>query len=225
MMVVEHLLPIHYIRNVWEISPGLLSGLAFFIDGPLAMFGNAAWLHASILRYLDNVNAWLKERSHQPLLLVGLQKTGQIVDHMRLINRYVPTARLLLIDDDYRYKYIMGGRDAAANGFGSETYYGQDFIYKTASGRYFAICLPYPFREKFAPGFDFIRAKTEVNRYTELGRALALVKHFECDLYENAVIPVALAHRYTAISLVPGGRVLDLMTKLALEKSIQGGGT
>lgn len=223
MMVVEHLLPIHYIRNVWGISPGLLSGLAFFVDGPLAVFGNAAWLHASVLRYLDNLNTWLKERGHKPLLMVGLQKTGQLVDHMRLVNRYVPSDRILLIDDDYRYKYVMGGQDASANGFGSETYYGQDFLYKTPSGRYFAIGLPYPFRDKAAPGHNFIHAKTELQRYTELPRALALVKHFECDLYENALIPIALAHRYTAISLVPGGRVLDLLTKLALEKAALAG--
>lgn len=223
MMVVEHLLPIHYIRNVWEISRALLGGLAFFVDGPLAVFGNAAWLHASILRYLDGVNAWLKKKHHQPLLMLGLQKTGQLVDHMRLISRYVQPNRLLLIDDDYRYKYVMGGRDAAANGFGSETYYGQDFIFKTPSGRSFVICLPYPFRDKFAPDLAFIKARTEIDRYTELARALAVIKHFECDLYENAVIPIALAHRYTAISLVPGGRVLDLMTKLALVQGAQGG--
>src|SRR5262249_40308423 len=28
MTVVEHLLPVHYIRNVWDISPKLLGGLA-----------------------------------------------------------------------------------------------------------------------------------------------------------------------------------------------------
>lgn len=217
MMIVEHLLPTHYIRNLWELSPRLLAGLAFFIDGPLAIFGNAAWLHASVLRYLDEVNRWLKQRSHETVLMLGLQKTGQLVDHMRLVNRYVLPDRMLLIDDDYRYRYVMGGRDAAANGFGSETYYGQDFIYKTRSGRYFVVCLPYPFREKFAPGLDFINAKTELKRYVDLARTLALVRHFECDLYENSVIPIALAHRYNAISLVPGGRVLDLLTKLALE--------
>jgi hypothetical protein len=47
--------------------------------------------------------------------------------------------------------------------------------------------------------------------------ALALIKHFELDLYENSVVPIALAHRYMAISLKPGGRVLDLLTRKALQ--------
>ncbi len=46
MQVVEHLLPIHYIRYLVENSLISLGSLAFFIDRPLAIFGTAAWLHA-----------------------------------------------------------------------------------------------------------------------------------------------------------------------------------
>jgi hypothetical protein len=66
-------------------------------------------------------------------------------------------------------------------------------------------------------GLDFASVKTEMERYTDLTKALALINHFETDLYENAVVPIALAHRYTAISLSPGGRVLDLLTRKAMD--------
>lgn len=91
--------------------------------------------------------------------------------------------------------------------------------YKTPSGRDFVFALPYPFPSKNPPGVDFVQAKTEMGRYPELARALALISHFESDLYQNAIVPIALAHRYTAISLVPGGRVLDLLTRSALPMS------
>jgi hypothetical protein len=105
-------------------------------------------------------------------------------------------------------------------GFGNETYYGQDFIYKTPSGRTFVFALPYPFGSKENSSLVFHQAKTETWRYTDLSRAIALINHFECDLYENAVIPIALANRYTAISLVPGGRVLDLLTREILDRKL-----
>ena len=38
------------------------------------------------------------------------------------------------------------------------------------------------------------------------------------DTNRNATVPVVLAHHYTAISLVPGGRVLDILTRKALKK-------
>jgi len=147
---------------------------------------------------------------------MGLQKTGQVSDHVQLIDRYIEPDRIFPITDEYRYKYIFAGREAAGNGFGYETYYGQDFIYKTKSGRTFILGLPYPFATKLPAGIDFIQAKVDVRRYKELPRALALINHFETDLYENAVVPIALANKYTAISLVPGGRVLDILTRKGL---------
>jgi NurA domain len=216
MMLLEHMLPVHYCRYLLKVAPQLLSETAFFIDGPLALFGTAAWLHASVLSYLAYVNKRLVEMGLKPTLVIGLQKTGQAVDHAMMISKFVPNDRLLAIDDDYRYQYILAGREASANGFGGETYYGQDFIYRTPTGRTFVFGLPYPFATK-AEVKNFTDEKVKFAHYTELSRALALIKHFETDLYQNAVIPIALAHRYTAISLMPGGRVLDVMTKAALD--------
>ena len=107
-------------------------------------------------------------------------------------------------------------REPATQGFGYEIYYGQDFIYKTPSGRTFVCALPYPFATKRPPGIDFIQAKADIANYPDLPRALALIQHFESDLYANAVVPIALAHKYTAISLVPGGQALDILTRKAL---------
>ncbi len=219
MQVVEHLLPIHYVRYLVENSLISLGSLAFFIDRPLAIFGTAAWLHASIMNYLAEVNQRLSNIGKPRLLMIGLQKTGQVVDHVNLIERYVQRNRIFAINDDYRYQYICG-RDPVEKGFGVETYYGQDFIYKTPSGRTFVFALPYPFASKESSSLVFHQAKTETWRYTDLSRAIALINHFECDLYENAVIPIALANRYTAISLVPGGQVLDLLTREILDRKL-----
>lgn len=216
MLQVEHMLPIHYARFLMAQSPASLSSTVFFLDGPLAVFGNGAWLHSSIMRFLDNLKIQLAQLGHEAVLLIGLQKTGQVVDHIRLIDRFLSPNRIYAIEDEYRYKYILAGRDPSSNGFGSETYYGQDFVYKTLSGRVFVFGIPYPFGTKQISGLDFTKAKTELGRYAALAKTLALINHFETDLYQNAVVPIALAHRYTAISLSPGGRVLDLMTRKAM---------
>ncbi len=216
MMMVEHMLPIHYIRYLLENDLECLSKVSFFIDGPLAIFGNCAWLHGPIMSYIDRANYELTNMGLPPLLIIGLQKTGQVVDHVTLINRFVENNRLFCIDDDYRYNFILTGRDPAGNGFGSETYYGQDYIYKTPSGRFFVFALPYPFPSKKIERVEFHQAKLDSERYPRLEQALRLIQHFECDLYDNSVIPVALAHKHTAISLVPGGQVLDLLTRRGL---------
>lgn len=139
------------------------------------------------------------------------------MDHMTLVERFVANDRLFAIDDEYRYQYILAGREAAHNGFGYETYYGQDFIYKTPTGRVFVFGLPYPYTSKDEPGIDFLIEKVRFENYPQLPTALALLNLLESDLYRNAVVPIALAHRYTAISLQPGGKVLDLLTRKALK--------
>lgn len=216
MTVIEHLLPIHYIRFVADRALFALTRIAFFIDGPLAVYGPSAWLHLSMMIYLDEINSKLVRQHQLPLLMIGLQKTGQVVDHVNLIDRYIPNDRLFCIDDEYRYKFILANRDPAANGFGFETYYGQDFILKTRSGRTFVFALPYPYPTKNLTGLDFVKEKVDWRHYPTLPVAVRLIEHLESDLYRNAVVPVALAHRYTAISLQPGGRVLDLLTKRVL---------
>ncbi|OXB91855.1 DNA double-strand break repair nuclease NurA [Parageobacillus galactosidasius] len=218
MLLVEHLIPMSYIRYLADKSLESLVNLAFFIDGPLAIFGPSAWIHSPIMKFIYTVNQKLKEKHNSKLLIIGLQKSGQVVDHAHLISKYLPENKIFSIDDDYRYKYILASRDSANNGFGYETYYGQDFIYKTATGRTFVFSLPYPFESKSLSGVDFKKEKVEIKNYEELSRAVTLISHFESDLYKNAVVPIALAHKYTAISLAPGGQVLDLLTRSNLIK-------
>ena len=133
-----------------------------------------------------------------------------------MIDSYIPNNRILAIEDDYRYKFILSGRDPSGQGFGFETYYGQDFIYKTPNGRTFVFALPYPYPSKEIPGLNFVQEKVKFENYPQLSQALKLITYLESDLYENAVVPIALAHRFTAISFRPGGRVLDLLTRASL---------
>jgi hypothetical protein len=212
MSYVEHLLPIHYLRFIADEAPSQLSRMAVFVDGPLAVFGHAAWLHQSIMRFLHRMREQQQTRGYEMPVVMGLQKTGYVVEYMQLLERHIPRNRLFSISDDFRYEYL--GIERSGNGFGSETYYGQDFAFKTPSGKLFVISLPYPFSSKSNTA-EFSERKTEIDRYTELTRALNLICEVETDLYRDALVPIALAHRHTAISLRPGGHVLDVMGRTA----------
>jgi hypothetical protein len=222
MNVIEHIIPVHYIRIVREYNKesyaNILSNLAFFIDGPLAIFGNAAWIHASILRYINKINSDIKKYGKDSVLFIGIQKTGHVVEYSNLIDKYIDNNKIFSITDEYRYKYITPNNEPSSNGFGNETYYGQDFILKTESGRLFVFALPYTFSSKASHNIiNFSIEKTKYQNYGNLAKAIKLIKDFECDLYENAIVPVALAHKYTAISLEPGSKVLDLLSQSAIK--------
>jgi hypothetical protein len=218
MNAVEHLMLAGFILQVFEAQPQALSDIAFVLDGPLGIFGEPAKLSQRLQALIFKVNERLVQMGLQPMLVLGLQKTGGVMDHALLLERFLPDGVIRVIDDDYRNKYITGGASPAAN-FGNETYYGQDFLFKTERGRIFNFAIPYPFGDKTfgGGGRAFANAKVELDRYGLLiERACDLVRHFEMDLYDNALVPVALAHRHASISLVPGGKVLDLLVRSGL---------
>ncbi len=221
MNAVEHLLLAAFILELLRGNPAALGKIAFVVDGPLALFGEPAKLHAKLMILLHSANCRLGELGLEPLLVMGLQKTGGVMDHAKLLERFLPNGVMRIIDDKYRHTYITGSATPSAN-FGSETYYGQDFLFKTERGRIFNFALPYPFatKEADADGRKFADMKCEVDRYGSLlERACDLIRHFELDLYDNAIVPVALAHRHASISLVPGGKVLDILARDGLARS------
>lgn len=220
MNAVEHLMLAALIRQVFDADPRALAKMSFVMDGPLAIFGQPAKLHACIQELIFNANEKLKFLGLEPLLVVGLQKTGEVIDHANLLDHFLPPGVLRVLDDEYRYKYIKGS-DSPADNFGDETYYGQDFLFKTERGRIFNFALPYPYQKKAVGGSKkaFALAKVDVDKYGSLvQRACDFIRHFELDLYESAIVPVALAHRHASISIVPGGKVLDILTKTGLER-------
>ena len=216
MNYVEHLSLVQHIQYLNQRSPEALSNLCFFVDGPLACFGNAAWLHAQIMRAIYDAQENLRAKRLPEFLIIGLQKSGQVVEHARSLERLLPAGKYAAISDEYRGNYIAQRPEGWEKTFGHETYYGQDFIFRTDTGQIFVFALPYPMRSKEPIG-EFRETKANSDMYTCLRTALHLIRHFELDLYQNAVIPIALAHRHASISLVPGGRVLDLLTATAIK--------
>lgn len=213
MNAVEHLLIATFVRVLAHHQPQVLTDMAFILDGPLAIFGQPASVSFSLVSFYHRVTTELQRKGLKPPLIVGLQKDGQVMEHARSIARFLPHNSFRVVDDDYRNEFIS---PVSNNNFGSETYFGQDFIFKTEKGGVFTIGLPYPTSQKSAT-LEFARFKADIRNYRDsLARAFDVIRHFELDLYENAVIPVALAHRHASISITPGGKVLDLVTRSGL---------
>jgi hypothetical protein len=190
-----------------------LSDLCFFVDGPLAFFGQPAWLHRPVMKLISHANQQLKKIGRSPFLMIGLQKQGTLADHARMISRHLPRESYRFVDDVYRSRYIS---PVPSDGFGLETYFGQDIIYHTPKGNVFVLGVPYPFADKSRA--DFKTAKSDVSNYPEIYKVFQMVKIFESDLYEGSLVPIIIAHRNASISRMPGGKVLDVAARVGFGK-------
>lgn len=224
MNVTEHLSFVAFMEFL-RTHAGIeaLRNLAVLVDGPLAIMGNAARLHRRLMAYLFDLNATLVSAGHPELVVIGLQKTGMLVEHLESIARFLDLGTIRVVDDEYRDRHIAPVTALPGNtyGHGKDTHYGQDFLFKTSKAGQFIFALPYPFRSKAGAekdfGKEFKMLKGEIDRYGQrLWRACALIERLETSVYPNALIPISLAHQYTAISVVPGGKVLRILSERAL---------
>lgn len=236
MNVVEMVFLTHLILYLVENNPEVLSRTCFVVDGPLAMFGEAAWMHGGMLRLYHWAQERLRSLGLPPFLLFGIQKGGQLSDHGNMLRPHMldrgqgrQEELILAVSDEYRNEFIREREDSGGN-FGDETYWGQDFLFRASNGDMFVIGVPYPTPTKRVPDLSghkseeayFRELKAQLDRYLDLGDVLNVVRLLRSDLYESSIVPILAAHQDASISLVRGGRVLDPLTHLSFARGRAG---
>jgi hypothetical protein len=190
---VEQLILVHLIRTVLRTKPALLGEILFIKDGPLAFFGQTANMHQP----MRALATFLFKR--HDLHLAGLEKSGAFVEHADEVAGLLADGSVLVLDDDYIYRYVLPGRGVPANPYGSSTYYSGKLIFKTRTGQVHVVTVP----------------TTESNPHpTEkdlrnLWAVLTNVEKLRCDMYDNALIPVALVNKLVSLANHPSTRILQ----------------
>lgn len=216
MLVLEHLFLIHHLEVMAASQPALLAQSVWFMDGPLALFGPASWLHAPIQVRLHEISKQLRTAGRGSLNIVGVEKTGRLVKHARFLRHHMPRGSVFPVNDEYRYQNVVLSRAPNKSGFGSQTHYGQDFVYHSAKGPEFVFSLPYPAPRKTSPVFD--QEKIQIEQYGQLPRVTALLERLSSNRFPSTIVPTLLAHQVTAISRQPGSDVLQLFSKSLIRK-------
>jgi hypothetical protein len=132
---------------------------------------------------------------------MGLEKSGAFAEHGEAIKDHIPEGGLMILDDEYIEQYIT----FRGSPHGVDTYYGRHFFYRSLTGALFTMTVP-PLAEVGLSPHDQFRSED----YPTLRASCEVLDHIGTRLYENATIPVALAHEYAAYPLEAAGQVLKL---------------
>ena len=194
LTALEQLVLVHLIKSICAMKPALLSEVLFVKDGPLAFFGTTAPLH----RPMRELMTYLGGLGHRPPIhLVGLEKSGPFVEHAIAIEDKLEPGDLLVLTNDYIYRYVQPG-DPKSQSFGRNTYYGAKVIFKgTASDTYVATI----------PTGDHLDRPTLSDLFN--GAAiLRVLSRLRCSMYDNSLLPIALANRLVSLADVPSAEIL-----------------
>jgi hypothetical protein len=200
MTTIEQLILVHAIRLILRTKPSLLNELLFIKDGPLAFFGVTARMHEP-MRNLINFLA-----QHHNIYMAGLEKSGAFVEHAHEIKKRLPNGSTLILDDEYIYKYIIPGTADENNVYGRTTYYGSKAIFKTPVGAIHVVNVP----------TLTMTSKPTAKDLLNLPAILRNVEKLRCDMYDDALLPVALVNKLVSLSNHPSSKILQQFAKGAL---------
>ena len=220
MQVLERVMVIHVLRFLEQKQClDLLCNMGFVIDGPLAVFGQPAWLSAAIWHELSRINKIAKPYTDgQDLLMIGVEKSGSFVDHFERIDQDTdgvsgayPSQRASLLTDEYIKKHIIFSDSSKP--YGANTYFGRKFFYKTASGARLVASLP------FLDNSHRDMTRAEPDQYPRLADALGLLDQLVSSRYPNSLSPLISAHAEAAIPLNLGSSVLEELVEKSIRRS------
>jgi hypothetical protein len=218
MQVWERILLVHLLRCL-ERRGWLhrLPKLAFFVDGPLAIFGHPAWLSAAISTELKRLNGLVRAQSGHDLLIVGIEKSGTFVAHFDDIDTtetpgtelFAPRSFFMLSDHYIKSRIIFS---SSPKRYGEDTYFGRKVFYKTTSGARVVANIPFLSDEQ-----DTLADNPAL--YPQLGTTLALLDKLVSSRYPNALAPIVSAHAQAAIPLHLGAKVLQQLARALVQEA------
>jgi len=214
---VRHVLEILSLVNILryfedESRLHFLRDCAFVLDGPLAVFGQPAWIAPYVRNEIARISIKLRERYNCDLLVLGIEKSGQYVAHFDLIDwndKSGPRAKyengsVLIPSAKYINRNIVR-RPEDAKPSGADTYFGRKVFYKTNTGSHTTLNLAMVNSE----GRDF--QNVSLQAFPRLGDALNILDHLSTYLYHDGFVPLIRAQAHAAIPLKTGAEILSAL--------------
>ncbi len=202
--LVEQIILIHLIRLILKTKPSLLSEILFIKDGPLAFFGQTA----NMQRPMRKLANYLLE--NKDLFLAGLEKSGVFVEHADEISGRLRPGEILLLDNEYIYKYIIPGKADPDKPYARTSYYGGKLIYKSKDERIYVVTIPVN-NEKV------VLSPTKQD-FKNIDIILHNIEKLKCDMYDSSLIPVALVNKLVSLADHPSSVILEKFAKTSINK-------
>lgn len=200
--VTESFFTIHTIKSLMEIQHGLVDRFLFVKDGPLSFGGETANMHKPMQVLLTYLN------QNNKINLVGVETSGAFVDHARQIKDKLNPGQVFLLNNEHIYTYIQVGNHKEQQ-YGSTSYYSGKFIYKSFDERVYVLTLP-------VENHNTYYNQPELTDLKNIQEILMNIDKLRCDIYENALIPVAVANKLISLTNHPSSNILERFAKKSM---------
>jgi len=200
LSAIENLLLVHIMRVIINEKPGFLNEFLLVKDGPLSFVGQTANMYKPMRAFLNYVSI------NNNLNLIGVEKSGAFVDHAKEISHKLNPGQVLLLSNEHIYKYILPVSGSME--YAKTSYYGGKIIYKSMEEKLYVLTLPVETYNYYA--------QPELRDLKNIEEILLNIDLLKCDIYQDAIIPIALVNKLISLSNYPSSDILKTFTKVKI---------
>jgi len=199
---IEQIILAHLIRLILKTKPSLMNEILFIKDGPLAFFGQTANMYKP-MRKLSN---YLLDKHN--LHLAGLEKSGAFVEHADEISKRLEPGTILLLNNEYIYKYIIPGKADPEKPYARTSYYGGKFIFKSGDDKTYVVTIPV--RD------ERVVLNPQKEHFQNMDIILNNIQRLKCDMYDSSLVPIALVNKLISLADHPSSVILEKFAKASV---------
>lgn len=197
--LIEHFILIDTIRGIYKRKKNSLSEVLFIKDGPLGFFGQTANMHEPMRELLNHLQNELK------MYFIGIEKSGPFVEHAQEIKDKIQPGQAFLLSNHHIYKYIKPGTSDNPEAYGRTSYYSSKIIFKSRDERIYVVTVPTSDPE--------IVMNPKKADFKNLDTTLKYIEDLKSDMYDNSLLPIALANKLVSLSDHPSSVLLEKFAK------------
>jgi hypothetical protein len=190
---LETLTLFHFVIRYWQKDPEFLSRILFIKDGPLL-------LRAQLGRLVEPIRSLLSllKTREVKLQLVGIEKNGELVDHVEEIKTHLPEPGDFFLPS-IRYIFEeVAGLSFDHTSYRNRVQYGSKAVIRLGPDHVVVLDVP--------TGPFLLEPK--LGDLMGLRRAAPVLAEMTSYSHDNALIPIKLVNDYSSISQSPSGDIL-----------------
>ena len=203
--LIEQLILVHFIRIIYCEPSLFLKDFLFIIDGPLSFAGQTAGMNRPMRSLCNHLRP--------ELFLAGIEKSGPFVEHALKISLppkgspILPVGKYILLSNNYIYQYVIPG-DSAKMHYGVSSYYGAKIIFHSEDDQVLVISVPVPDKN--------VVMNPKKTDYANLDDILRNVQKLKYAMYDDSIIPIALANKLVSLANHPSSALLEKFARSGL---------
>lgn len=197
--LIEHFILIEIIRGLYRVKKSRLEETLLIKDGPLGFFGQTANMHEPMRELITYM-------SHEMnIFLAGIEKSGPFVEHALEIRDKINAGQVYLLSNKHIYKYVKPGDPYNPEAYGRSSYYSSKVIFKSRDERLYVVTMP-------TESSDVV-LNPKKSDFKNIDVIMKYIERLKSDMYDNSLLPIALANKLVSLSDHPSSVLLEKFAK------------